>query len=105
MMRCRPGTVQSQGRALLGAYRGPGSAAHRFAQSRAEIMEKPERALALRRIRDTAGADSNRHAYGTGRRSLFAKPAVARPCRAVGALPALRQGQTVCRLSCASPAL
>jgi hypothetical protein len=59
MMRCGPGTVQSQGRALLGAYPGPGSAAHRFAQSRAEIMEKPERALALRRIRDTAGANSN----------------------------------------------
>ena len=54
MMRCRPGTVQSQGRALLGACRGPGSAAHRFAQSRTETVEKPERA-----IRDTAGANPN----------------------------------------------
>src|SRR3984893_1988200 len=36
MMRCRPGIVQSYGRALLGGWGGPGSAAHRFAHSHPE---------------------------------------------------------------------
>jgi hypothetical protein len=53
MMRCRPGTAQSYGRALLRAGGGPGSAAHRFAPPRAQMMEALVYALALRRIRDT----------------------------------------------------
>src|SRR3984893_17472634 len=54
MMHCRTGTVQSNGRALLRAWCGPGSAAHRFAPSRSEIVERLVYALALRRIRDTS---------------------------------------------------
>src|ERR1700737_5507062 len=54
MMHCRTGTVQSNGRALLRARGGPGSAAHRFAPSRSEIVERLVYALALRRIRDTS---------------------------------------------------
>ena len=39
MMRRRPGTVPGYGRARLGASDGPGSAAHRFAPRRPEIVE------------------------------------------------------------------
>ncbi|MFZ1094274.1 MAG: hypothetical protein WAN75_34550 [Xanthobacteraceae bacterium] len=38
MMRCRSGTVQGYGRAVLGVSGGPGSAAHRFAPPRAQII-------------------------------------------------------------------
>jgi len=40
MMRCRPGTVRSYGRARLEAFGGPGSAAHHFAPPRAEITKR-----------------------------------------------------------------
>ena len=53
MMRCRPGTVEGYGRARLVAWGGPGSAAHRFALPRAQMMEALGHALALHRIRDT----------------------------------------------------
>jgi hypothetical protein len=87
MMRCRPGTAQSYGRALLRAGGGPGSAAHRFAPPRAQMMEALVYALALRRIRDTrpvlsavkVGVDRVRRAeeYRCDKR-VAAKPIAAR---------------------------
>src|SRR5580692_5896138 len=53
MMRCRPGTAQSSTAGQVRASGDPGSAAHRFAHARAEIVETVVHALALRRIRDT----------------------------------------------------
>ncbi|MFZ2136441.1 MAG: hypothetical protein WAV78_05830 [Xanthobacteraceae bacterium] len=41
-------------RLALGAWGGPGSAAHRFALLRPQVREALVYALALRRIRDTA---------------------------------------------------